>query len=132
MEQYYTIHKVSKLLGVSTQTLRNWDKNGKLKPHHTTESGYRYYSREDLNKFMKIPMKERITIEYCRVSSNKQKEDLNRQIKHVRMYLLILGKPFEIIQDIGSGINYNKEGLQELLKKSSSLLLGYPSGMPWN
>lgn len=34
MEEYLTINKVSKLLGVSPQTLRNWDKANKLKPHH--------------------------------------------------------------------------------------------------
>lgn len=119
MDQYYTIHKVSKLLGVSTQTLRNWDKNGKLKPHHTTDSGYRYYSKEDLDKFMKIPTKERITVGYCRVSSQKQKDDLERQIEAMRVYLIAQGKPFEIIEDIGSGINYNNKGLQELIKKIS-------------
>lgn len=32
--KYYTIHEVSKILGVSAQTLRNWDRSGKLKPNH--------------------------------------------------------------------------------------------------
>ena len=33
------------------------------------------------------------------------------------MYLLAQGKPFEIITDIGSGINYNKKGLKILINK---------------
>ena len=46
LSKYYSIHEFSKIIGVSAQTLRNWDANGKLHPHHTTVSGYRYYSDE--------------------------------------------------------------------------------------
>ena len=120
MNNYYSIHEFSKILGVSAQTLRNWDKNGKLHPHHTTASGYRYYSQEQLNEVLHIkPKNERITIGYCRVSSKKQKDDLERQVENVRTYLLSQGQPFEIICDIGSGINYKKKGLQELIKRIS-------------
>ena len=105
---------------ISAQTLRNWDNNGKLHPHHTTASGYRYYSEEQLNQVMNVkPNNKRITIGYCRVSSHKQKDDLERQIENVRIYLTAKGQPFEIISDIGSGINYKKKGLQELMKRIS-------------
>jgi len=50
LSKYYSIHEFSKIIGVSAQTLRNWDANGKLHPHHTTVSGYRYYSDEQLNQ----------------------------------------------------------------------------------
>lgn len=119
MSKYYSIHEFSKILGVSAQTLRNWDANGKLHPHHTTASGYRYYSEEQLHQVLNVKPLNRITIGYCRVSSNKQKDDLARQIENVRTYLLAQGKPFEIISDIGSGINYKKKGLQELIKRIS-------------
>lgn len=46
MSKYYSINEFSKILGASAQTLRNWDKNGKLHPHHTSSNGYRYYSKE--------------------------------------------------------------------------------------
>ena len=115
--KYYSINEMSKILGVSAQTLRNWDKNGKLKPHHTSTNGYRYYSKEQLNTLLNIkPNIERKVIGYCRVSSNKQKDDLERQIENMRLYLTAKGKPFEIITDIGSGINYKKKGLKQLIK----------------
>ena len=120
MSKYYSINEFSKILGVSAQTLRNWDKNGKLQPHHTSGNGYRYYSHEQLNQVMNIkPNLDRIVIGYCRVSSNKQKDDLERQIENVTSYLVTQGKPFEIISDIGSGINYKKKGLKELIKRIS-------------
>ena len=96
------------------------DKNGKLHPHHTSSNGYRYYSHEQLNQVMNIkPNLDRIVIGYCRVSSNKQKDDLERQIENMKLYLTAQGKPFEIISDIGSGINYKKKGLRELIKRIS-------------
>ena len=119
MSKYYSIHEFSKIIGVSAQTLRNWDANGKLHPHHTTVSGYRYYSDEQLNQVINVKPINRITIGYCRVSSHKQKDDLERQIDNVKTYLLAKGQPFEIISDIGSGINYKKKGLQELIRRIS-------------
>ena len=120
MSKYYSINEFSKILGVSAQTLRNWDKNGKLHPHHTSGNGYRYYSHVQLNQVMNIkPNLNRIVIGYCRVSSNKQRDELERQIENMELYLTSQGKPFEIISDIGSGINYKKKGLKEVIKRIS-------------
>ena len=120
MSKYYSINKFSKILGVSAQTLRNGDKKGKLHPHHTSSNGYRYYSHEQLNQVMNVkPNLDRIVIGYYRVSSNKQKDELERQIENMKLYLTAQGKPFEIISDIGSGINYKKKGLKELMKRIS-------------
>ena len=120
MSKYYSINKFSKILGVSAQTLRNGDKKGKLHPHHTSSNGYRYYSHEQLNQVMNVkPNLDRIVIGYYRVSSNKQKDELERQIENMKLYLTAQGKPFEIISDIGSGIDYKKKGLKELMKRIS-------------
>ncbi len=56
--KYYTIHEMTEILGVTAQTLRNWDKSGKLKPHHTSPNGYRYYSEDDLNQLLNKPVRE--------------------------------------------------------------------------
>ena len=120
MTKYYSIREFSKILGVTAQTLRNWDMKGKLHPHHTSSNGYRYYSHEQLNQVLNIkPNIDRMVIGYCRVSSNKQKDDLERQIENMKLYLNAQGKPYEIISDIGSGINYKKKGLQDLIKRIS-------------
>ena len=116
--KYYSIGEFANKIGKTVQTLRNWDKNGSLKPHHITEGGTRYYSQEQLNHFLGLKSKTKLnkkTIGYCRVSSNKQKDDLERQIENVKTYMYAKGYSFEIISDIGSGINYNKKGLNELI-----------------
>ena len=113
-----SIGKFAKSLGVSIQTLRNWDKEGKLKPTYVTENGYRYYSEDLLNKFRNIKNVNKIkkkNILYARVSAKDQKDDLNRQIDNLKQYAYSKGYSFEIITDIGSGTNYKKEGLLKMI-----------------
>ncbi len=47
------VKEAAKLLKVTSQTLRNWDKQGKLKPHRHPMSNYRLYKRSDLLKLIK-------------------------------------------------------------------------------
>ena len=116
--RYYLIGEFAKLIGKDPQTLREWDKKDVLKPHHVTPTVYRYYSQEQLNHFLGIKgikTKTKKVIGYCRVSSQKQKDDLDRQIENVKTYMIAKGYSFEVITDIGSGINYNKKGLNQLI-----------------
>jgi predicted site-specific integrase-resolvase len=214
----YRPGKFAKLIGVSIATLRNWDKQGILKPALKTPSGERRYSEEQLQQFLQnksihkavkttkdqnksdtnsqqpensethldtteqdksatthrsaitnkdaasqhdktiksdLNTKEynkptttnkfdgisqvcertsyiyeyqtkpnvpqsRINIGYARVSSQKQEDDLKRQIDLLELFLVRQGKPFKIISEIGYGIDYSKPGLKELLKLIST------------
>lgn len=50
MRNYITIKQASKLLGVTEQTLRNWDKSGKVKTKRHPVNNYRVYTKEDIMK----------------------------------------------------------------------------------
>ena len=116
--KYYSIGEFANRIGKTIQTLRNWDKKNILKPSHVTQGGTRYYSQEQLNHFLGLKSEKQINkkiIGYCRVSSHKQKDTLERQIENVKTYMYAKGYQFEIITDIGSGINYNKKGLNQLI-----------------
>ena len=117
--KYYSAKEVTKILGVTAQTLRNWDKQNKLKPSYTKSNGYRYYSEESILSYTqeRKTKKDINVIGYARVSSKKQEDDLNRQIDYLKQYISNKYQTFEIISDIGSGINYNKKGLQKLIEK---------------
>jgi predicted site-specific integrase-resolvase len=120
--ELYSIGKFAKKIGVSVQTLRNWDSSGKLKPAKVTDGGTRYYSDSQLRKYLNEPVFKvpRVIIGYCRVSSHKQKDDLERQIENVKTYMLAKGYQFSLITDIGSGINYTKPGFKKLLDSITS------------
>lgn len=52
---------------------------------------------------------------YAPVSSRGQKEDLERQQHMLELYCARQGWTFEVIADLGSGMNHHKKGLKRLL-----------------
>ncbi len=58
---------------------------------------------------------QKVTIAYARVSINEQKEDLSRQIELLELFCSKNGFTYEVIFDLGSGMNYRKKGLKKLL-----------------
>ena len=113
-----SIGKFAKMVGVTHTTLRRMHIRGDFIPYHITKSGSRYYSMEQLKEFSSGPrISEKIVIGYCRVSTPAQKDDLETQVQNVKSYMYAKGYKFEIITDIGSGINYKKKGLLELINK---------------
>ncbi|MDX1900992.1 MAG: IS607 family transposase [Gammaproteobacteria bacterium] len=115
MDKLYRIGQAAQLLGVSTSTLRRWERDGKLIPERT-KGEHRLYR---LSKFKisksKNEGRDRKTIAYARVSSHDQKSDLERQKKVLEMYCASHGWSFELLTDLGSGMNYYKKGLKILL-----------------
>ena len=52
LSEYLTLKQVSELLKVHPNSLRNWDKNGTLKPIRIGERKIRRYKKEDIKKFL--------------------------------------------------------------------------------
>ena len=112
-----SIGKFAKMVGITPTTLRRMHETGERMPCHISKGGTRYYSTEQLDKFLNHNKSEKKVVGYCRVSTSAQKDDLRKQVENVKTYMYEKGYPFEIIEDIGSGINYKKKGLKELLSK---------------
>ena len=114
MSRFIKIGEAAKYLGVSIQTLRRWEFSGELLPHRKGVGGTRYYDVELLSNKQKTSEKK-FTVAYARVSSHDQKSDLERQVTRLENYCASHGWSYEIIQDLGSGMNYRKKGLRKLL-----------------
>ncbi|MEQ9233560.1 MAG: MerR family DNA-binding transcriptional regulator [Coleofasciculus sp. E2-BRE-01] len=114
-----TPQEAATLLGVTVKTLHRWELNGKIRASRTA-GGHRRYDIVDLigNK-----SGNELTVGYARVSSHDQKDDLNRQVLVLESYCAKQGWEFEIIQDLGSGMNYKKKGL--IRCKNSGLCLAH-------
>lgn len=116
MEKYYNTSQFAKLISVTPQTLRNWDKNGKLKPHHKTEHGLRYYTQTQANTILnKTNNSQKLHISYARISTSKQKTSLQNQTKRLQTYQEAKGRQHTLITDTGSGLNYKKPGLLKII-----------------
>ena len=110
-EKLFTPKQLSELLRVTPQTLLQWENDGKIQARKTN-GGHRRYIFENVETFVPSHSQRKAYI-YARVSSSKQQEDLQRQIA-----LLKETYPHhEVIQDIGSGINFRRRGLITLLER---------------
>lgn len=123
-KQVLTIKEAAEILGVSDETLRIWERAGKLTPSYT-EGGHRRYQRPDIEKLAGIyvePDKEQSSNKvaiYCRVSSHEQKAkgDLERQVG--RMTSEALKRKYSIVavfDEVGSGMNDNRKKLQKMFE----------------
>jgi predicted site-specific integrase-resolvase len=115
-----SIGKAATELGVTRETLRRWEAAGKITSDRTPKGHRRY----DLSQLQGISPKknfeEKRTIAYARVSSHDQKNDLARQVVVLESYCASHGWKFEVLQDLGSGLNYSKKGLRRLIKEICS------------
>ncbi|MFQ5729033.1 MAG: IS607 family transposase [Waddliaceae bacterium] len=112
MSRFIKIGEAAKILGVSVQTLRRWESNGTLVPARKIR-GTRYYDYDALLGAQNVDSE--LTVAYARVSSHDQKKDLERQRDVLSSYCAAHGWNFEVISDLGSGMNYRKKGLKKLL-----------------
>ena len=106
--------KASEILGVHWMTLRNWSSKGKIETLRSP-GGKRFYN---VNKYLKDNNIEihnknynKKKICYCRVSSHSQKNDLENQIKFMKNKY----PDYEILSDIGSGINFKRTNFNKIL-----------------
>ncbi len=111
-----SIGKAAKELGVHQETLRRWEDGGKITATRTPR-GHRRYDLATLRGIIpKIAVCDRTTLCYARVSSHDQKGDLIRQIAVLESFCAAHGWTYEVVQDLGSGLNYHKKGLKKLIK----------------
>ena len=126
MNKFLTILEAAQALGVSTQTLRRWEKEKRLIPAQRTQGGQRRYHITQIhpNLLESEPLSNLPTVGYARVSTHDQKEDLERQVQMLEMYCAAKGWEFVIITDLGSGMNYHKRGLKSLLDQITKKEIG--------
>ena len=121
MGRLLNIKDTASYLNVSQDTLRKWDKVGKLKPLKTA-GGHRRYDIDILDEFIGLKQKEEretpiVCATYARVSSNEQKRkgDLDRQSQRLSEYCAKHNLYVKhIIKDVGSGLNDNRNGFKRL------------------
>lgn len=137
--KYLSTAGAAKYFGVSPNTIRSWDQKGYIKTVRINGSlsGHRRY---DISSFTGTIIKQANDIDestkkispntnaidelpnkplkkgviYARVSSRHQKDDLERQIKQLSEQY----PTYEIIKDVGSGINFKRVGFLKLIERS--------------
>lgn len=111
MDKLVTRKEVLKVLKIHYHTLYAMVERGDIE---TVKLGKK--SLYNLDKYLRKngvlnqPIRRKIC--YCRVSSNKQKEDLKRQVEYMRTH----HPNSEILSEIGSGLNFKREKLLKIIE----------------
>lgn len=116
MDKLITISEAAERLGISPTTLRRWEASGKLIPERT-QGNQRRYRLSQIEPATHLRKQDRKTLAYARVSSHDQKDDLEWQKRVLELYCAQQDWTFELISDLGSGVNYYKKGLKRLLNE---------------
>jgi IS605 OrfB family transposase len=115
VDRLISIGELAELKAVSVDTIRRWEKEGKLESVRT-DGGHRRYRLSDF-----VEQKIGKTIAYARVSSHDQKADLDRQDAVLSGYCQSFGWEYEVIRDLGSGMNNKKRRLTLLVNRLEHL-----------
>ncbi|MGH2469637.1 MAG: IS607 family transposase [Chloroflexota bacterium] len=109
----FRLGKAATLLGVRPETIRQWERAGKIRVVWIT--GRQPERRVPLSEVLRLKHDTLpgLTVLYARVSGTGQKDDLARQGQRLR-----LARPHpevQLISDIGSGLNSRRHGLSQLM-----------------
>lgn len=116
-QEFVNMKDAKRILGLSMSTLRTYEKEGKIEAIRTG-NGWRKFNVKKYLIDNNIEVKEtnKRNIIYCRVSSYDRKEDLKRQVEFLKNKYPL----YEVITDIGSGINFKRNGLKKIIKYAIS------------
>lgn len=127
--QYFGSKETCKMLNIHPRTLYLWEEKGIIDTIRNSERGKRYY---DVKKYLRsqglecenlktsdiktskekdIELQKRIKICYARVSSVSQYNELEKQ----KLELMAKYPTYELIEDIGSGMNLSRKGLIKII-----------------
>lgn len=114
--KYISPVKITRQFNITSGTLRQWAEDGKIRCLRPNATGRRIYNIDDIKKIFGITgdiENKRKRLLYARVSSNHQKEDLERQI----VFLSSEYPEDDVIKDIGSGLNWKRQGFNAILEQ---------------
>lgn len=103
-------------VGVSKDTARRWDRDGKIVPMRTS-GGHRRYTELDVARALHIQVSEpqKRVVVYCRVSSGSQRDDLRNQEEYLSSFANGRGYVFDVVKEIGGGMNMSRPKFMEIV-----------------
>lgn len=112
---YISTQKARQILDVTTQTLRKWADQGKIRVIRTP-SNHRQYNKQDIYRIIgrDTASSQKEQIVYARVSSKNQMDDLTRQIDFLKSKF----PNHTVVTDVGSGINWKRKGIETILERA--------------
>jgi excisionase family DNA binding protein len=115
-ERYLTTREFAKLLGVSRVTVIKWIKSGRVVAY-SVHGRWRIPYSEVERVLRGVQRVGRVAI-YARVSSNTQRDDLERQVESLKLWVSksFPNAEYVVVTDVASGLKEDRRGLRELIE----------------
>jgi putative resolvase len=118
--EHVMLCEASEMLGVCEKTLRVWGETGKIQVVRTP-GGHRRIPLSEVRRLQgKVEAERTMTLAYCRCSTKKQEENLERQVGRVLEYCAKRGWQVELFKDIGSGLNERRRNFKKLMDRAAN------------
>jgi excisionase family DNA binding protein len=114
-ERYLSTREFAKLLGVSRVTVIKWIKKGRITAYSVHGKWRIPYS--EVERLLKGVQRVRRVAIYARVSSNTLKNDLERQVESLKLWVSknFPNAEYVVVTDIANGLNEDRRGLRKLI-----------------
>jgi excisionase family DNA binding protein len=115
-ERYLSTREFAKLLGVSRVTVIKWIKTGRIVAYSVHGKWRIPYS--EVERLLRGVQRVRRVAIYARVTSNTQRNDLERQVESLKLWVSknFPSAEYVVVTDIASGLNEDRRGLRRLIE----------------
>lgn len=113
-ERYLTTSEFAEIIGMSRSTVISWIKSGRIVAYNVNGRWRIPYS--EVERVLRgVQRVKRVAI-YARVSSNTQRNDLERQVDALKLWVSknFPSTEYIVVTDIASGLNEDRRGLRKL------------------
>jgi excisionase family DNA binding protein len=115
-EQYLTTSEFAKIIGVSRSTVISWIKSGRIVAYSVHGKWRIPYS--EVERVLRGVQRVRRVAIYARVSSNTQRNDLERQVDALKLWVSknFPNAEYVVVTDVTSGLNEDRRGLRKFIE----------------
>jgi putative resolvase len=115
-EQYLTTSEFAEIIGVSRSTVISWIKSGRIVAYSVHGKWRIPYS--EVERVLRGVQRVRRVAIYARVSSNTQRDDLERQVDALKLWVSknLPNAEYVVVTDVTSGLNEDRRGLRKLIE----------------
>jgi len=115
-DRYLTTREFAEIIGVSRSTVISWIKSGRITAYSV--NGRWRIPHTEVERLLKGVQRIRRIAIYARVSSNTQKNDLERQVESLKLWVSknFPNAEYIIVTDVASGLNEDRRGLRKLIE----------------
>lgn len=112
MKKYYSIGEIAKIYNISVDTLRYYEKIGLLKPALKRESGYRYYSNEQIWKLNNIRNLRALGVSLTNIMGFLKSRNIDSTEKILNSQLIIIERELNKFKKLKKEVLIKKANLE--------------------